>query len=82
MVPPSPRPGVRPQEFGGRAAAAEWIVAEQYLLPELVRSIGHDPRGETFRRQLTSALEMCLHSTGFWAASGRTTLRSLRRALW
>ncbi|WP_224740091.1 BTAD domain-containing putative transcriptional regulator [Streptomyces sp. PSKA30] len=65
VILPPPRPGVRPQEFGERADAAEWIVAEQYLLPELVRAIGHDPRGETFRRQLTSALEMCLHSTGF-----------------
>lgn len=62
---PAPRPGVRPQKFGDHADAAGWIVAEQYLLPELVRAIGHDPRGETFRRQLTSALEMCLRSTGF-----------------
>jgi hypothetical protein len=30
---PPPRPGVRPREFGERADAAEWIVAEQYLLP-------------------------------------------------
>ncbi|MFF4836400.1 BTAD domain-containing putative transcriptional regulator [Streptomyces sp. NPDC001315] len=62
---PPPRPGVRPQRFGGAADAAEWIVAEQYLLPELVRSIGHYPRGETCRRRLTSALEMCLDSTRF-----------------
>ncbi|MET7518960.1 BTAD domain-containing putative transcriptional regulator [Streptomyces sp. NPDC005480] len=40
---PSPRPGVLPQRFGGAADAAEWIIAEQYLLPELVRSIGHHP---------------------------------------
>ncbi|WP_225859427.1 AfsR/SARP family transcriptional regulator [Streptomyces albicerus] len=65
VILPPPRPGVRPQEFGERADAAEWIVSEQYLLPELVRAIGHDPRGETFRRQLISTLEMCLHSTGF-----------------
>ncbi|MFF4902796.1 BTAD domain-containing putative transcriptional regulator [Streptomyces sp. NPDC001068] len=65
VILPPPRPGVRPQRFGGRADAAEWIVAEQYLLPELVRSISHHPRGEPFRRQLTSALETCLNSTGF-----------------
>ncbi|GGJ58803.1 AfsR/SARP family transcriptional regulator [Streptomyces brasiliensis] len=65
VILPPPRPGVRPQRFSGRSDAAEWIVAEQYLLPELVRCIGHYPRGETFRRQLTSALEMCLQSTGF-----------------
>lgn len=40
---PSPRPGVRPERFSGPADAAEWIIAEQYLLPELVRSIGPDP---------------------------------------
>ncbi|MGW1623841.1 BTAD domain-containing putative transcriptional regulator [Streptomyces sp. NPDC002172] len=65
VILPPPRPGVRPQRFGGRADAAEWIVAEQYLLPELIRSIGHHPRGETFRRRLTSALETCLDSTGY-----------------
>ncbi|MFJ3672499.1 BTAD domain-containing putative transcriptional regulator [Streptomyces sp. NPDC090106] len=64
VVLPPPRPGVRPQSFSGPAEAAEWIVAEQYLLPELVRSLSHSPRGETFRRRLTSALEMCLDSTG------------------
>ncbi|MEV7080908.1 BTAD domain-containing putative transcriptional regulator [Streptomyces sp. NPDC093516] len=62
---PPPRAGVCPQFFNGPADAAEWIIAEQYLLPELVRSIAHHPRGETFRRQLTSALELCLDSTGF-----------------
>ncbi|WEP00604.1 BTAD domain-containing putative transcriptional regulator (plasmid) [Streptomyces sp. FXJ1.172] len=66
VILPPPRPGVRPQWFAGRTDAAEWIVAEQYLLPELVRSISsHHPRGEAFRRQLTSALETCLDSTRF-----------------
>ncbi|MFJ5036041.1 BTAD domain-containing putative transcriptional regulator [Streptomyces sp. NPDC088560] len=65
VILPPPRPGVRPQQFARRADAAEWIVAEQYLLPELVRPISHHPRGETFRRQLTLALETCLDSTGF-----------------
>lgn len=64
IILPPPRPGVRPQRFAGHADAAEWIVAEQYLLPEIVRSISHYPRGEAFRRQLTSALETCLDSTG------------------
>ncbi|MFJ5036108.1 BTAD domain-containing putative transcriptional regulator [Streptomyces sp. NPDC088560] len=57
---PPPRPGVSPQSFGGRPDAAEWIVAEQYLLPELARSLGHHPKGETLRRRMTSALEMCV----------------------
>ncbi|MFJ7495184.1 BTAD domain-containing putative transcriptional regulator [Streptomyces sp. NPDC097727] len=57
---PPPEPGVSPQRFNGRADAAEWIVAEQYLLPEIARSLGHHPNGEAFRRQLTSALEMCV----------------------
>lgn len=60
VILPPPRPGVRPQHFAGRSDAAEWIVAERYLLPELARSLGHYPRGEAFRRQLTSALEMCV----------------------
>ncbi|GGM26022.1 hypothetical protein GCM10010129_83090 [Streptomyces fumigatiscleroticus] len=60
VILPPPRPGVSPQQFGGCADAAEWIVAEQYLLPELARSLGNHPAGETFRRQLTSALEMCV----------------------
>lgn len=55
---PPARRGVTPQRFSGRADAAEWIVAERYLLPELARSLG--PTGEAFRRQLTSALEMCV----------------------
>lgn len=62
VILPPPRPGVSPKQFGGRADAAEWIVAEQYLLPELARSLGHYPRGEAFRRQLTSALEMCVRT--------------------
>ncbi|MFF4795250.1 BTAD domain-containing putative transcriptional regulator [Streptomyces sp. NPDC001276] len=65
VILPPPRPGVQPQRFSGPANAAEWIVAEQYLLPELVRTVSHHPRGETFRRRLTSALETCLDSTGF-----------------
>ncbi|WLW57286.1 BTAD domain-containing putative transcriptional regulator [Streptomyces sp. YU58] len=56
---PPPRPGVRPQRFSGRADAAEWIVAERYLLPDLVRSAEKHPRDETLHRRLTSALEMC-----------------------
>ncbi|MBE8478035.1 AfsR/SARP family transcriptional regulator [Streptomyces sp. 3R004] len=56
---PPPRPGVRPERFNGHADAAEWIVAEQYLLPELVRSIENHPQDETLHRRLTSALEMC-----------------------
>lgn len=62
VILPPPRPGVRPQRFDGRSDAAEWIVAEQYLLPELARSLGHYPRGEVLRRQLTSALEMCVRN--------------------
>ncbi|MEU6290955.1 BTAD domain-containing putative transcriptional regulator [Streptomyces sp. NPDC046988] len=57
---PPARPGVTAQRFAGRADAAEWIVAERYLLPELARSLGHCPTGEAFRRQLTSTLEMCV----------------------
>ena len=57
---PPPRPGVCLQQFDERADAAEWITAEQFLLPELARSLGHYPRGETFRRHLTSALEVCV----------------------
>ncbi|MGW0812808.1 BTAD domain-containing putative transcriptional regulator [Streptomyces viridiviolaceus] len=60
VVLPPPRPGVSPQRFEGRADAAEWIVAEQYLLPELARSLGRYPQGEAIRRQLTAALEMCV----------------------
>ncbi len=60
VVLPPPRPGVSPQRFEGRADAAEWIVAEQYLLPELARSIGRFPQGEAIRRELTAALETCL----------------------
>ncbi|MGW2034668.1 BTAD domain-containing putative transcriptional regulator [Streptomyces sp. NPDC001761] len=60
VILPPPRPGVRPQRFEGRADAAEWIVAERYLLPELARSLSHHPRGDAFRRQLTSALETCV----------------------
>ncbi|WP_399895801.1 BTAD domain-containing putative transcriptional regulator [Streptomyces sp. BBFR51] len=64
VVLPPPRPGVRPQRFRGRTEAAEWIIAERYLLPALVQDMGHYPRAETFRRQLTSTLEMCLDPTG------------------
>ncbi|WP_229892699.1 AfsR/SARP family transcriptional regulator [Streptomyces tendae] len=64
VVLPPPRPGVRPQRFGGCPDAAEWIVAERYVLPALVQDMGHHPRAESFRRQLTSALEMCLDPTG------------------
>ncbi|MFJ4622343.1 BTAD domain-containing putative transcriptional regulator [Streptomyces sp. NPDC088812] len=60
VVLPPPRAGVVPRRFTGRADAAEWIVAEQHLLPELADALGHSPRGEEFRRQLTSALEMCV----------------------
>ncbi|MFF5499847.1 BTAD domain-containing putative transcriptional regulator [Streptomyces aquilus] len=61
---PPPRPGVRPEQFSGRADAAAWIVAEQYLLPELVRSLGDHPKDETLHRRLTSALEMCFQPGG------------------
>ncbi|MGW0853675.1 BTAD domain-containing putative transcriptional regulator [Streptomyces sp. NPDC002690] len=61
---PPPRPGVRPQPFDGRSLAAEWIIAERYLLPELVRRADDHPLGETFRRHLTSALETCLEPSG------------------
>ena len=64
VVLPPPRPGVRPQRFRGRTEAAEWIIAERYLLPALIQDMGHYPRAETFRQQLTSALEMCLDPTG------------------
>jgi hypothetical protein len=60
VILPPPRPGVSPQRFDGCADAAEWIVAEQYLLPELARSVSNHPTGEVFRRRLTSALEMCV----------------------
>jgi DNA-binding SARP family transcriptional activator len=60
MLLPPPRPGVRPEQFTGRADAAAWIVAEQYLLPELFRSI----QDETLHRRLASALEMCFQPGG------------------
>jgi hypothetical protein len=64
VILPPPRPGVRPQKFSGRAEAAEWITAERYLLPALARDVWHYPHSETFRRHLTSTLEMSLRPTG------------------
>ncbi|MFJ9558868.1 BTAD domain-containing putative transcriptional regulator [Streptomyces fuscichromogenes] len=64
VILPPPRPGVRPQEFSGRAEAVEWITAERYLLPALARDARHYPRSETFRRQLVSTLELSLRSNG------------------
>ncbi|MFJ2241386.1 BTAD domain-containing putative transcriptional regulator [Streptomyces sp. NPDC087859] len=64
MLLPPPRPGVRPERFTGRADAAAWIVAEQYLLPELVRSTEKRPQDETLHRRLTSALEVCFQPRG------------------
>ncbi|WP_257042219.1 AfsR/SARP family transcriptional regulator [Streptomyces sp. TLI_55] len=64
VLPQPPRPGVRPERFNGRTDAAAWIVAEQYLLPELVRSIEGHPQDETLHRRLTSALEMCFQPGG------------------
>ncbi|MEV7323874.1 BTAD domain-containing putative transcriptional regulator [Streptomyces sp. NPDC093970] len=58
VILPPPRPGVRPQEFSGRADAFAWITAERNLLPVLAQDRRHDPYGETLRQQLTSALEM------------------------
>ncbi|MFD4612236.1 BTAD domain-containing putative transcriptional regulator [Streptomyces sp. NPDC058440] len=59
---PSPRPRVCPQEFEGPADAAKWIIAERYLLPALAQEARHHPKGEAFRRQTTSALEMSLRT--------------------
>ncbi|MFD0021640.1 BTAD domain-containing putative transcriptional regulator [Streptomyces sp. NPDC058382] len=64
VILPPPRPGVRPRQFRGPTEAAEWIVAERYLLPVLVQDMGHHPRAETFRRHLTSTLELCLRPAG------------------
>ncbi|KUN18385.1 regulator [Streptomyces antibioticus] len=64
MLLSSPRPGVLPQQFNGRADAADWIVAEKYVLPELVRSIESHPHDGALQRRLTSALEMCVRSAG------------------
>jgi DNA-binding SARP family transcriptional activator len=61
---PPPRPGVRPQEFSCPAEAAEWIIAERYLLPVLAKDVRHHPRGETLRRQLTSTLQRSLRPDG------------------
>lgn len=58
VILPPPRPGVRPQEFSGRADALAWITAERNLLPVLAQDRRHDLYGETLRQQLTSALEM------------------------
>ncbi|WP_238696816.1 BTAD domain-containing putative transcriptional regulator [Streptomyces sp. BBFR25] len=58
VILPPPRPGVRPQEFGGRADAADWLVAERFVLPALDRSLSHHPQGETFRQQLKAMLTM------------------------
>ncbi|MET8637721.1 BTAD domain-containing putative transcriptional regulator [Streptomyces sp. NPDC004680] len=60
VILPPPRPGVRPQEFSSPAQAAEWIIAERYLLPALAQDARHYPHSETFQQQLTSALEMSL----------------------
>ncbi|WP_329375017.1 hypothetical protein [Streptomyces sp. NBC_01483] len=61
---PPPRPGVRPQEFSCPAEAAEWIIAERYLLPVLAKDVRHHPRGETLRRQLTSTPQRPLRPDG------------------
>jgi hypothetical protein len=61
LILPPPRPGVRPQEFAAGTEAAEWIIAERHLLPNLVHDMRLHPRGETVRRQLTSTLETFLH---------------------
>jgi hypothetical protein len=55
---------VRPQEFNCPAEAAEWIIAERYLLPVLAKDVRHHPRGETLRRQLTSTLQRSLRPDG------------------
>ncbi|MFE3904968.1 BTAD domain-containing putative transcriptional regulator [Streptomyces sp. NPDC059153] len=62
VVLPPPRVGVRPQRFDDRADAARWIVAERYVLPALIQNVSHCPQVDTFRRQLTAALEMCVES--------------------
>ncbi|MDX3094913.1 BTAD domain-containing putative transcriptional regulator [Streptomyces sp. ME01-24h] len=64
LVLPPARPGVLPQRFRGRTEAADWIVAERHVLPALIQDMGPRPRAETFRRQLTSTLEMCPAPTG------------------
>ncbi|MGW3496315.1 AfsR/SARP family transcriptional regulator [Streptomyces sp. NPDC001020] len=70
---PPPRPGVRPQRFDDQAEAAQWIVAERYILPALVQDVSHCPRVDPIR-QLTAALETCLESgtltTGITALRG------------
>ncbi|MFE7750228.1 BTAD domain-containing putative transcriptional regulator [Streptomyces sp. NPDC057428] len=83
VVLPPPRPGVRPQRFHGRTEAAEWIVAEQHLLPALIQDMGNCPRAESFRRQLTSTLEMCLDepTPAQATSSSGCAVRSLRSAL-
>lgn len=58
VVLPPPRPGVRPQVFRGHTDAAEWMTAERYLLPALVHDVSRHPPAETFRRHLTSVLEL------------------------
>ncbi|MFI5998403.1 AfsR/SARP family transcriptional regulator [Streptomyces sp. NPDC051362] len=60
VILPPPRPGVHPQEFDGPSDAAEWIIAERYLLPALVKDVRHYPQSETIRRQLTTSLEISL----------------------
>ncbi|SEG92022.1 DNA-binding transcriptional activator of the SARP family [Actinacidiphila yanglinensis] len=60
IILPPPRPGVLPQRFSRRTDAAEWIVAERYVLPALVEGITHHPSVETFRRQLMRTLEVGL----------------------
>ncbi|MFE7752098.1 BTAD domain-containing putative transcriptional regulator [Streptomyces sp. NPDC057428] len=60
LILPPPRPGVHPQEFRGRADAAEWVSAQRHLLPALVRALEHYPRAGAFQRQLTSTMEMAL----------------------
>ncbi|MET9127167.1 BTAD domain-containing putative transcriptional regulator [Streptomyces sp. NPDC004528] len=60
VILPPPRPGVRPHEFDGSAEAAEWIIAERFLLPALARDVRHHPHGETLRQKLTATLEISL----------------------
>lgn len=60
VILPPPRPGVRPHEFDGSAEAAEWIIAERFLLPALAQDVRHHPHGETLRQKLTATLEISL----------------------
>ncbi|MFE9248874.1 BTAD domain-containing putative transcriptional regulator [Streptomyces sp. NPDC007088] len=49
---------VRPLRFTGPAQAAEWILAEQHILPALAEDMPRSPHAEPFRQRLTSALRM------------------------